>query len=145
MTAFLPARAHTPHGPARSSPIRRRVVGVGVATALVAVGLAWPDRVELTHATIAGQETPSGRGSLPTARPTESDSVLLAGVGGVVGVAMGSAITWFYADSRGWRFAVPMTGLLGGVAAALAVGALAGLYPAVRTSRLAPAEPFRAQ
>jgi putative ABC transport system permease protein len=73
------------------------------------------------------------------------ESVLLAGVGGVVGVAMGSAITWFYADSRDWRFAVPLTGLLGGVAAALAVGALAGLYPAVRASRLAPAEAIRSE
>jgi putative ABC transport system permease protein len=73
------------------------------------------------------------------------ESVLLAGVGGVVGVGAGSAITWIYADSRDWRFAVPLTGLLGGVAAALAVGALAGLYPAVRASRLAPAEAIRSE
>ena len=73
------------------------------------------------------------------------ESTLLAGLGGAVGVGLGAAITWFYADSRGWRFAVPLTGLLGGVAAALVVGALAGLYPAVRASRLPPAEAVRAE
>jgi putative ABC transport system permease protein len=73
------------------------------------------------------------------------ESMLLAGLGGAVGVGLGSTITWLYADSRGWRFAVPLTGLLGGVAAALAVGAIAGLYPAVRASRLAPAEAVRAE
>jgi putative ABC transport system permease protein len=73
------------------------------------------------------------------------ESTLLAGLGGAVGVGLGSAITWVYADTRGWRFAVPLTGLLGGVAAALAVGAVAGLYPAVRASRLAPAEAVRSE
>jgi putative ABC transport system permease protein len=73
------------------------------------------------------------------------ESTLLAGLGGAVGVGLGSAITWLYADTRGWRFAVPLTGLLGGVAAALAVGAVAGLYPAVRASRLAPAEAVRSE
>jgi putative ABC transport system permease protein len=73
------------------------------------------------------------------------ESTLLAGLGGAVGVGLGSAITWLYADTRGWRFAVPLTGLLGGVAAALAVGAISGLYPAVRASRLAPAEAVRSE
>jgi len=72
------------------------------------------------------------------------ESTLLAGLGGAVGVGLGAAITWLYADTRGWRFALPVTGLVGGVAAALAVGAVAGLYPAIRASRLAPAEAVRA-
>jgi putative ABC transport system permease protein len=42
-------------------------------------------------------------------------------------------------------FAIPQTALLGGVAASLVVGALAGLYPAARASRLAPAEAVRAE
>jgi putative ABC transport system permease protein len=73
------------------------------------------------------------------------ESMLLAGLGGALGVFLGAAITWFYANSRGWTFAIPATGLLGGVAAALAVGAAAGLYPAVRASRLAPAEAVHAE
>jgi putative ABC transport system permease protein len=73
------------------------------------------------------------------------ESMLLAGLGGAIGVGLGSTITWIYADTQQWRFAVPLTGLLGGVAAALAVGAVAGLYPAIRASRLAPAEAVRAE
>lgn len=71
------------------------------------------------------------------------ESVLLAGLGGAVGVALGAAITAVYANARSWMFAVPQTALLGGVAASLLVGALAGLYPAARASRLAPAEAVR--
>jgi putative ABC transport system permease protein len=73
------------------------------------------------------------------------ESMLLAGLGGALGVGLGSAITWFYARSRAWTFAVPASGVIGGVLAALAVGAVAGLYPAVRASRLAPAEAVRSE
>ena len=71
------------------------------------------------------------------------ESVLLAGLGGLVGVALGAATTAVYADMRGWRLAVPLAGLAGGVAASLVVGAVAGLYPAARAARLAPAEAVR--
>jgi putative ABC transport system permease protein len=73
------------------------------------------------------------------------ESMLLAGLGGVAGVALGAAITAGYAHSRGWMFAVPQTALVGGVAASLLVGAIAGIYPAARASRLAPAEAVRAE
>jgi putative ABC transport system permease protein len=73
------------------------------------------------------------------------ESMMLAGLGGAAGVAIGAAITKAYAGSRGWTFTVPLVGLLGGIAVSLAIGALAGLYPAVRASRLAPAEAVRAE
>lgn len=73
-----------------------------------------------------------------------AESVLLAGFGGAVGVGLGAAITATYAQARDWMFAVPQSALLGGVVASLVVGALAGLYPAARASRLAPAEAVRA-
>lgn len=73
------------------------------------------------------------------------ESMLLAGLGGAIGVALGAVITAVYANARGWMFAVPQAALLGGVAASLVVGALAGLYPAARASRLAPAEAVRAE
>jgi putative ABC transport system permease protein len=73
------------------------------------------------------------------------EAMLLAALGGVLGILLGSAITAVYADVRGWRLAVPVAGLAGGVAASLAVGAVAGLYPASRASRLAPAEAVRSE
>jgi len=73
------------------------------------------------------------------------ESVMLAGLGGALGIALGAATTALYADSRGWRLAIPLAGLAGGVAASLVVGALAGLYPAARASRLAPAEAVRSE
>jgi putative ABC transport system permease protein len=73
------------------------------------------------------------------------ESMLLAALGGTVGVAIGAAITKRYADNRGWAFTVPLAGLLGGIALSLVVGALAGLYPAVRASRLPPAEAVRSE
>lgn len=74
-----------------------------------------------------------------------TESVLLSGIGGAAGVVVGTAITAVYADVRGWLFSVPTSAVAGGVAASLVVGALAGLYPAARASRLAPAEAVRAE
>lgn len=67
------------------------------------------------------------------------ESSLLAALGGVGGVAVGTAVTAVVASNRGWSLAVPASALAGGVAVALAIGALAGLVPAARAARLDPA------
>jgi putative ABC transport system permease protein len=72
-----------------------------------------------------------------------AESLTLAGAGGIVGVALGVAVTVLYAQSRGWGVAIPAAAVMGGVAAALVVGAVAGLYPAVRAARLSPTEALR--
>jgi putative ABC transport system permease protein len=69
-----------------------------------------------------------------------TESVLLSLLGGLAGVASGLAVTLGYADYRGWPAVLPVPVLAGGVLAAVAVGALAGLYPARRAARLAPTE-----
>ncbi|MDJ0664621.1 MAG: ABC transporter permease [Acidimicrobiia bacterium] len=71
------------------------------------------------------------------------ESMLLAGIGGVLGIALGAAITIGYAASRDLTLAVPPQGLALSVLAALAIGAIAGLYPAIRASRIPPAEAVR--
>jgi putative ABC transport system permease protein len=48
-----------------------------------------------------------------------------------------------YASTRGWTIVVPTTAWAGGFAAALAIGALAGLLPAIRAARLSPTEALR--
>jgi putative ABC transport system permease protein len=45
--------------------------------------------------------------------------------------------------SQGWSVVVPPASLGGGLAASLGVGALAGLYPALRASRLPPTDALR--
>jgi putative ABC transport system permease protein len=71
------------------------------------------------------------------------ESVLLSLLGGCAGIALGAAATASYAQVQGWIVVVPVLSVAGGVVLALALGALAGLYPAVRATRLAPAAALR--
>ncbi len=72
-----------------------------------------------------------------------TESILLAVIGGVVGVLAGAAATAVYASSKGWAVVIPVEAWLGGIAAAVLIGAFAGLLPAVRASRMAPAVALR--
>jgi putative ABC transport system permease protein len=72
-----------------------------------------------------------------------TESVLLSVAGGVGGVLLGAGVAAAYASSRGWEVVLPAAVLAGGVVAALAVGAVAGLYPALRAARLAPVDALR--
>ena len=71
------------------------------------------------------------------------ESLLLATIGGVAGMAIGAAITIGVADQRHWTVQIPTVAIWGGLAAALAVGVVAGLYPALRAARLAPTDALR--
>jgi len=71
------------------------------------------------------------------------ESLLLAIVGGVGGVALGAGVTAVYAWSRGWGVLIPTIAIVGGIAAAVAIGVIAGLYPAMRAARVSPTEALR--
>ncbi|WP_285548533.1 ABC transporter permease [Actinoplanes regularis] len=68
------------------------------------------------------------------------ESLLLAILGGGAGVLFGSVATAGYAWYRSWPAVIPGWALAGGLAATIAVGAVAGLYPAAAAARLAPTE-----
>ena len=68
------------------------------------------------------------------------ESQLLSALGGAGGVLLGIVVTSVYAATQGWPSVVPVWATAGGVIATLVIGAVAGLYPAVRASRLAPTE-----
>jgi len=55
-------------------------------------------------------------------------------------VLLGSAVTATYASLQRWPTVVPAWVMGGAVTAAVLIGALAGLYPAIRAARLAPTE-----
>jgi len=69
-----------------------------------------------------------------------AEAILLSLAGGVTGVAIGVAATAAYARSHGEAVVIPPQALAGGLAAAVAIGALAGLLPAVRAARLSPTQ-----
>ncbi len=73
-----------------------------------------------------------------------TESALLAAIGGLTGLALGAAATEIYAVTRHEPFVVPMYALIAAPAAGFLIGALAGVYPAVKAARLSPTEALRA-
>jgi putative ABC transport system permease protein len=72
-----------------------------------------------------------------------AESILLAVIGGVVGVLAGAAATAIYASAKSWAVVIPVEAWTGGIASAMLIGALAGLMPAVRASRMPPTVALR--
>ena len=67
-----------------------------------------------------------------------SEAIILSLLGGVVGVGLGVASTAVYAMNKGWTITVPTIAWAGEVGAAMVIGALAGLLPALRAARVSP-------
>jgi putative ABC transport system permease protein len=72
-----------------------------------------------------------------------AEAILLAVVGGAVGVALGVLSTVIYASAKSWTIVVPALAWGGGFAAALTIGAIAGLLPALRAAQLSPTDALR--
>ena len=108
------------------------VGGVGVANTMVISVLERRAEIGLRRSLGAT------RGQIRVQFLTESQ--LLAALGGIGGVALGILVTTVYAYTQQWPTVVPPWAMAGGVAATLAIGGVAGLYPAVRAARLAPTE-----
>jgi len=69
-----------------------------------------------------------------------SEAILLSLAGGAAGVAAGALATAIYAHAKGWATVIPPLAWGGGLAAALLIGAAAGLLPALRAARMSPTQ-----
>jgi putative ABC transport system permease protein len=69
-----------------------------------------------------------------------AEAILLSLAGGIAGVIAGTAATAAYARGHGETAVIPPEAWAGGLAAAVVVGALAGLLPAIRAARLSPVQ-----
>ncbi|MEV4631528.1 ABC transporter permease [Micromonospora sp. NPDC049523] len=108
------------------------VGGVGVANTMVISVLERRPEIGLRRSLGAT------RGQIRTQFLTES--LLLSALGGAGGVLLGTAVTSGYALLQSWPTVVPVWATAGGVGATLVIGALAGLYPAIRAAHLPPTE-----
>ena len=72
-----------------------------------------------------------------------TEAVILGVLGGTAGLLAGTVITEVLARARHWTLLIPPQAYWGGFAVAVAIAALAGLYPAARAARLSPAEALR--
>ena len=71
------------------------------------------------------------------------ESATLTTLGGITGASLGAAVTYLYARHQDWTVSIPTAVLGAAIAAALALGALAGLYPAARAAMMNPADAVR--
>lgn len=108
------------------------VGGIGVANTMVISVLERRGEVGLRRALGAT------RGNIRSQFLMEA--LLLSALGGAAGVILGIGVTGLYSTVQGWPTVVPAWAMALGLGSTMVIGALAGLYPAIRASRLAPTE-----
>jgi putative ABC transport system permease protein len=67
-----------------------------------------------------------------------AEAIMLAVLGGGVGVGAGALATAVYASIKGWATVIPALAWGGGLGAAIVIGAVAGLLPGRERSSLSP-------
>jgi putative ABC transport system permease protein len=130
---------------AAQSTFRLLVLGLGaVAVAIGAVGVANVMVISvLERRGEIGLNRALGATSGQVGLQFATEAVLLAGLGGVAGTLLGVLATVGYAAASSEPTAIPQQVIWAGLAGSLVVGGLAGMYPALRAARLAPAVALR--
>ena len=111
------------------------VGGIGIANVMVIAVLERRAEIGLRRAL--------GAARIHIAVQFLAEALILGGIGGAGGVAAGTAITAVIAHDRHWTLLIPAAALWGGLAVAIAIAGMAGLYPATRAARLSPTEALR--
>jgi len=111
------------------------VGGVGIANVMVIAVLERRGEIGLRRALGATRSQ--------VATQFLSEALLLGAIGGTGGILLGIAATAVYASIKDWAVRVPPLAMIGGLVAALLIGGVAGLYPALKAARLSPTEALR--
>jgi putative ABC transport system permease protein len=69
-----------------------------------------------------------------------AEAIVLAVIGGAVGIGLGVISTAIYASTKHWAVVIPPLAWGGGLGASIVIGAIAGLWPALRAARMSPTE-----
>jgi putative ABC transport system permease protein len=111
------------------------VGGIGIANVMVISVLERRGEIGLRRALGAARRHVSAQFVV--------ESLLLGTAGGAAGVLLGATVTVVLARNRGWQPVIPPEAAAAGLIAAVLVGTIAGLYPALRAARMAPTEALR--
>jgi ABC-type antimicrobial peptide transport system permease subunit len=111
------------------------VGGIGIANVMVIAVLERRTEIGLRRALGAARRH--------IAAQFLAEALILGVLGGGAGLAAGTAITAVIAHVRHWTLLIPPQALWGGLAVAVTVATIAGLYPAARAARLSPTEALR--